>query len=79
MGVLCDFSKVGRWLDLVNDGIHYVTCKNEESNIPDKEVLKWAGITAKTASKIVDLNDDENDDGDTTSFEEIADWIDENL
>lgn len=69
LGVLCDVVDNDRWQLDRNIYLHL-----GESDFPDPEVLSKAGLTQTNCVSLIRLNDNLE-----KSFNEIADWIEENL
>ncbi len=75
LGVLCDVLEVGWERDDTDPLIKAVYGSREgEISYPPKPLCDEVGLTGVQAEKLADLNDDEE-----YSFEQIADWVEENL
>lgn len=77
LGVLCNLPSVpGEWTNDVDgdgDGYYKFGGKPFAGKISGK-LLKWLGIKPKEQDHLIEMNDTHEND-----FDEIADWIKENL
>lgn len=74
LGVLCDVSGEGKWVELGCREIRYTFVDGTMAGALSPEFKKRHGIPLKTMNLLIAMNDDNG-----MSFEEIADWIETNI
>jgi hypothetical protein len=75
LGVLCDLNESRQWTP-INHPVKkiYSPFPDEDHEVLPKNISEWANLTGFDQEELIELNDTDN-----YTFEQIADYIEENL